>query len=119
MTVKKKKIPAAVRHALRDQALGHGHDQPDLTRLVMHFFGQAGGESGVAKLLFDEFAAAKTGSIVRQRIMDLIIRALKTSNELVGVDHDLSHLTEEEIDRELDSLIEKEAGGVIDRTDEA
>ena len=70
-TSRRKRVPKGIQQALKRQAIKGEIRQPDLAKLVAHFFKNAGGEGAVAKMLYDEFVAAPPGGIARQRIMDM------------------------------------------------
>lgn len=84
-------------------------DRPDprLAEVAYHFIHLANGPKGFAKELYQEFKKAKSGSVTRQRIMDMILRSLKIANDQDPKTSDLSILSQEDIDRELHDLIGK------------
>lgn len=105
---RKKKIPIGVYKAVRDGAVKGEIDQPDLGRFLSAFFRQAGGEEAVAVMMYDEFVNAKPGSIVRQRILDMILRSTRTLQaDTLDMD-DLGVLSEEDLQRELDRILTRE-----------
>ena len=107
---KKQKVPPHIQEALRQQAVKGEIKQPDLARLTAAFFERAGGERNVANFLYEEFAASPPGGIVRQRILDMILRHLKWVNEKNAPVDDLGTLSDEDLDRELAQLIEVVGG---------
>lgn len=115
-TSRRKRVPKGIQQALKRQAIKGEIRQPDLAKLVAHFFKNAGGEGAVAKMLYDEFVAAPPGGIARQRIMDMILRGLKWANESEAPQDDLGILTEDDLERELDQLIEEAAPDEPDTT---
>ncbi len=58
----------------------------DLNEILRSFVEQVGGEKAVGKLLFDEFRLAKGGSVVRQRILDMVLSIAKLVGrpEIIG-----------------------------------
>lgn len=105
MTKNRKHLPKVVKAALRRQTVTGEIRQPDLAKLVTHFFHQAGGEREVAKMLYREFVDAQEGSIVRQRILDMVLRALKFTNEQDPPEDDLGILSDADLDRELNEIV--------------
>lgn len=108
------KVPMHVREALKEQAVRGKVKEPDLAKLVHHFFDICGGERSVASLLYGEFTAAAEGSQTRQRIMDLILRCLAKTSENKK-EEDLEGLTEEQLAQQLEDLI----GDAIDASSAA
>lgn len=104
-----KKVPPSVRAGLKKAVRGELRD-PQVAELVAHFFTAAGGTKAVALLLYQEFTAARPGSITRQRILDMILRGVRFANEKQGVRDDLGLLAEEDLARELEDVI----GGLPD-----
>lgn len=66
---------AATKHKLLD--LVHGHKPPTVEEFLEHFFNAAGGPKLVAKMLYTEFLSARPGSMLRTRVLEMIVRALK------------------------------------------
>src|SRR5262249_30212549 len=56
--------------------------EPQLAELAGHFFRVAGGPRQVAQMLYDEFMHGRPGSLVRQRILDMVLRAVKEGARL-------------------------------------
>jgi len=56
-------------------------------------------------MLHDEFTAAAPGSLVRQRILDIIFRATKHVDDKRGPRDDLGALSDEDLERELEVAI--------------
>lgn len=111
------KISADVKAALKRKAVKGDIKSPDLACLVSHFFDHAGGERAVAKMLYDEFSEAKQGSIVRQRILDLILRSTKYANEQAPPVDDLGLLTEADLEAEFEHLVD-EIGSLDEREEQ-
>lgn len=101
----RKKIPQSVKKAIKG-----GLKEPQLAEIAAFFFEAAGGTRQVAKLLHDEFLAGHPGSMVRQRILDLVLRATKFSNEKSKGADDLGILNEADLEANLTELI-NESGG--------
>lgn len=93
------KIPEHVKSALLGEL-----KQPDLAELVAYFFKAAGGVKAVATLLYEEFVAAKPGSLIRQRIMELVLRNARHVSERLSPD-DMGMLSEADLDSEILRLI--------------
>lgn len=98
-TPKRKRIPESVQKALKE-----GLREPQLAEISAYFFQAAGGTRAVAKMLWDEFNASAPGSLMRQRILDLVLKATKFANEKSGVVDDLGMLSQEDLERELQGL---------------
>jgi hypothetical protein len=109
---KKQNVPESVKKALRRQAVRGEIRQPDLAALVGHFFRHAGGEAAVARMLFDEYRDSPPGGVVRQRILDMILRATKFANDKEAPTDDLGSLSEDDLERELTELIGEAVGDV-------
>src|SRR5262245_57838514 len=78
---------------------------PHLSELAEHFVNIAGGPQAMAKMLFVEWNAAKPGSLVRSRILDLVTRVWKFSTDSLRGAGDLGILSEDDIDRLLDDKL--------------
>lgn len=89
-----KEIPYALRKVLSEPI-----EVPRLEELVSHFFKAAGGPKEMAKILYTEFLAAPSGSQIRQRILEMMIRATTNANKMSPSDGDLSLLSEEDLHR--------------------
>ena len=74
---------------------------PRLGDLASHFFESAGGPRAVAQMLYDEFAAARPGSLIRQRILDLVLKCVRFEHETNPRPTDLAGLSEADLNREL------------------
>lgn len=99
---KARKLPAAVR-----QALAKGASIPQVGELVSHFVALAGGTQTLAKMMLEEFLAAKAGSIIRQRILDTILRLASGLNSEMGNVDDMDLLATEDLERELERLVKE------------
>jgi hypothetical protein len=78
---------------------------PHLSELAENFVRVAGGPSALAKLLYEEFAAAAEGSLVRQRILDIVTRVWKFASESDDKPDDTGMMTDEDLDREISSAL--------------
>lgn len=74
---------------------------PHLSELAENFVRVAGGPSALAKMLYEEFAAAAEGSLVRQRILDIVTRVWKFASESDDKPDDTGMMTDEDLDREI------------------
>ena len=86
---------AQLRKAIRGEL-----KEPQLAEISAHFFQMAGGPRKVALMLFTEYLAAKRGSMIRQRILDMILRTTKYANDKGG-GSDLSLLSDDDLEKEL------------------
>src|SRR5262245_25601875 len=75
-----RKLSPGVRRALGASAV----NVPQVGELIAHFMALAGGPRALAKMLMQEFLAAKTGSQIRQRLLDSILRMLAVANAQMG-----------------------------------
>jgi hypothetical protein len=99
----KEKIKA--RDVLR-QALKQPTPDPRLSEIAYHFVHMAGDAQGFAKILWKEYEAAPAGGIVKQRILDMVLRCLKIANDQDPKgSQDMGLLTEAELDAELNRAL--------------
>lgn len=77
-------------------------ERVDLDAIAQHFVKLAGGPGSIAKMLYDEYAAAGEGSPVRARIMEMMLRAF-TKLDAKSVPDDLSTVSDEDLQRVLDA----------------
>lgn len=101
-----KRVPEHVKEGIKKQAVKGEIRPPDLARLTACFFQVAGGERAVAKMLYEEFAAAGEGSVVRQRILDMILRATRFTTERMHSVEELGQLSDDDLERELNLVME-------------
>lgn len=99
-TKRVKHVPPSVKEAIRG-----GLKEPQLAEIAAYFFEAAGGTRAVSRLLFDEFTAASPGSMTRQRILDLVLRATKFGNERNKAGGDLGILSEEDLQSMLHEMV--------------
>lgn len=88
-----------------------GDEEPKLTNIARHFFDLAGGERVVAKMLLEEYRSVSCSPMVRSRILDMILRTVRWSNDRMSGETDMSGLTEEEIDAEIKLKLSEMAKG--------
>jgi hypothetical protein len=58
-----------------------GQNTQKLPDFLEHFYRLAGGPEQFAELLYDEFKQAPSGSLARQRILDLVIKTTKAQDD--------------------------------------
>jgi hypothetical protein len=104
---KPKKIPASVRRALA----GAGVQIPQVAELVSHFMAAAGGALALAKMLLEEYLNAKPGSIIRQRILDSVLRMLNIANQAMGGSEEIDLVNDADLESELKRLMEQMPDG--------
>jgi hypothetical protein len=91
-----KRLPAEARKAL--EASG---SLPHIGELVSHFTAAAGGMKKLAHMMLVEYHAARPGSIIRQRILDSILRCTQAANaQLGGAAFELDLLSDEDLEQE-------------------
>lgn len=95
-----KKTEANLRSNLKD-----GKKLPHLSELAENFVRVVGGPSKLAEMLFEEWTAAGEGSLVRQRILDIITRVWKFASESDDKPDDTGLMTDEDLDREIDGVV--------------
>jgi hypothetical protein len=81
---------------LRAATDGEGLDT--LADVVERFIRRVGGADGLAKMLYDEYQEAKPGSLLRQRILDMALRAWGKVEGARGAD-DLGMLDDADLER--------------------
>lgn len=93
-------MPRKTAKARITAALKGNFQEPQLAELAAHFFHAAGGMEKMAKLLYQEFLGAKEGGLMRQRILNMVLMAVKFANERNPGHDDLGLLSEEDLERE-------------------
>lgn len=73
--------------------------RPSLDAFLDHFFLIAGGPQQVAQMMFDEFRSAPAGSQIRGRVMETVLRTLKSADAKHKATDDLSIITDEDLER--------------------
>lgn len=96
-----KKIPKEVQKALE----GDGARIPHLAELIGHIMHTFGGPKKFALVLCEEFENAPKGSIIRQRLLDGMLKMLTTANQSMPVLEETDLVTAEDLKRELSVLI--------------
>ena len=79
--------------------------EPQLAEVVGHFFQVAGGARKVAEMLYTEYNAAKQGSLIRQRILESVLRTTKYVNDKTGPVEDTGLMSEEDLERAAAALL--------------
>lgn len=102
MSFKKRPVPASVKRAIKGD-----FKQPNLAELAAAFFEAAGGTRTVARLLYDEFSAADAGSLMRQRILEMILRVTKAADDKMTGPRELGILSEEDLLAEAQEIISR------------
>lgn len=111
---KMQNVPPAVKQAISGRL-----KDPQLAEVAAHFFAQAGGPRQVAKMLYHEFRKAKQGSVVRQRILDMILRVTRFANEKNGPRDDMGMLSEGDLEREFKAAMAELPEEVFDAAAES
>lgn len=106
MPSKKTRVPDGVK-----RAIAQGADAPRMEDVVAHFFHAVGGPRAFASILEEEFRSAKPGSLIRSRVLDMVLRSLKFSNERAPNLGDLSLMGDEDLARTAEELINRMAEG--------
>ncbi len=102
----RKRLPEAAR-----KAMAQGAQLPQVGELVSEFVALAGGTRRMAKMLLEEYQAAKSGSIIRQRILDTILRLAAGLNQQMGGLDDMDLLSTKDLERELDRIVKEMPDG--------
>ena len=100
---KPKKVPRAIQKAMD----GGGIKIPQIAELVSHFMTVAGGPKVMAKMMMEEFLNAKSGSIIRQRILDSVLRMLALANANYATVDETDQMTQADIEAELLALMKE------------
>ena len=78
------------------QAVADLTPRPTIDAVLDFFFQAAGGADKVGKLLFDEFNSSPPGSLVRGKILELVLRRMERAEERNRVD-DFGDLTDADL----------------------
>lgn len=97
--VEKKKPPA--KKSLKDDLLAPPQ-RPSTEAFLDHFFSFAGGPAAVAKMLYTEFQNAPQGSLIRQRILELVMRSMGKADAKGSPLDDTTVLTDADLEREIE-----------------
>lgn len=95
-----KKTEDTLKNSLKD-----GKKLPHLSELAENFVRVVGGPSKLAEMLFEEWTAAGEGSLVRQRILDIITRVWKFASEADDKPDDTGLMSDEDLDREIEGVV--------------
>ncbi len=106
---KARKVPARVMRAIQDA----GVQVPQVAELVSHFVAAAGGPRAMAKMMMQEYLHAKPGSIIRQRLLDSVLRLMNFANQQIQTVDEIDLLSEDDLKVQLEELV-----GEIDATQE-
>lgn len=105
---------------LRKSVRNAGASIPQLAELAGYFCAVVGGPKAFANLLFQEFAEAPSGSIIRQRILDMILRTIQNANQAMPLITEVQNMEEDDLEREMALVLEKvNSGSESGRTTEA
>lgn len=100
MPPSQKKTEETLKSNLKD-----GKKLPHLSELAENFVRVVGGPSKLAEMLFEEWTAAGEGSLVRQRILDIITRVWKFASEADEKPDDTGLMSDEDLDREIEGVV--------------
>lgn len=110
---KRKDITAKIRRVMNGDI-----PNPKVAEILGHFVQLCNGARGFAVMLFEEYHAAKPGSIMRSRLLAPILQALWKVNEKDEGPTDLGLLTDDDLEARANELAarmadaeEEEAGG--------
>lgn len=78
---------------------------PHLSELAEHFIRLQGGPQAVALMLKREWDEANPGSIVRARILEMLLRTWKIAEDKSENLSDLGLLTKQDLDREIEERL--------------
>jgi len=110
---KAKKLPSHLRKAIKEHT-----NIPQMAELVGHFMAAAGGPQMLAKIMWEEFVSAKAGSIIRQRMIDTVLRLTSAANQQLGLDiEETDLLSTEDMERELTVILETMKSGEEQKED--
>jgi hypothetical protein len=74
---------------------------PRFEDIAGHFIRAAGGPAAIAKILYQEFLRAPQGSLIRQRILEMVLRAAKFAAERRPPPSDLGLLSDDDLELEI------------------
>ena len=100
MPRKKTQLPFKVQQAIRGEL-----SSPQLAEVSAHFFQIAGGTRSIARLLYNEYKKAKEGSLLRQRVLEMILRVAKFANEQQKPLADLALMSDEDLEKNASDLL--------------
>lgn len=111
--------PKPIPDELRKSIQGASNSIPQLAELAGYFCAVVGGPKAFANLLFQEFAEAPSGSIIRQRILDMILRTIQNANQAMPLITEVQNLEEDDLEREMALVLEKVSGSGSEEKPEA
>jgi hypothetical protein len=97
------KLQAKLTESLKD---GMKTRDVRVSELLAHFLDEVGGPKKVASMLAEEFKKSPPGGVVRQRILDMILRMTKMAQDAAPQLDDLSLISDADINREVCGLLE-------------
>jgi hypothetical protein len=97
------RLPRSVVQAME----GAGVSVPQIAELVGHFMELAGGARKFAVMLMDEYRFAPAGSIMRQRILDSVLRMMALAGQQMGTSEETDLVSAADMERELKRLMEQ------------
>lgn len=100
---KPRRVPLHVRKAIE----GANIQIPQIAELVSHFMALSGGPQALAKMIFEEYINSRPGSIIRQRLLDAILRMMSSAQQEVGYSEEIDLIATEDLKAELDKMIEE------------
>lgn len=80
---------------------------PQVAEIVAHFTVLQGGPRGIAKLLHDAYWDGRSTPATRQRILDMVLYAMRFANQQQGPPQDMGLASDEDLEREAQALILK------------
>jgi hypothetical protein len=103
---KAKRLPPSVLKAME----GAGVSVPQIAELVGHFMQLAGGAQKFAVMLMEEFRFAPAGSLIRQRILESVLRMMSLAGQQMGTSEETDLVSTADLERELAQIM----GGLPD-----
>ena len=97
---KKRQLPRKVQQAINGEL-----SNPQLAEVSAHFFQIAGGTREIARMLYLEYQNAKDGSLLRQRVLEMILRVARFANEQQAPAADLALLSDEDLEKNACDLL--------------
>lgn len=91
------------------QAMAGKITDPKVGEIYSHFIQACGGTKDFAQKMYDVFDAAEAGSLVQQRIMDMVLRMGRFVNERAPTE-ELGILSDDDLVNHLSVLMEKANG---------
>lgn len=95
------KKPKAKKPSLKDDVLAPPQ-RPSTEAFLDHFFAFAGGPAAVAKMLYTEFISAPSGSLMRQRTLELVMRSMGKADAKGSPLDDTTSLSDDDLMREIE-----------------